>query len=170
MNMGVFVGILSALQTALEPGLTALRPILLRLMGLLVFIEVVRMVFGIVFAGASLPASLIRIVLRTGVLLAVFLAFPAIATGILQSFTTLGLIAGGKTITLAQFLDPGAWGDLGFQAGGALLTAISTASYTALLTFGLFYLVAWLVLVGSYLYMGLSLFILQIQFRLSIIG
>jgi type IV secretion system protein TrbL len=170
MNTGVFIGILNALQTALEPGLSALRPILLRLIGLLVFLDILRLVVGIVFLRASIPANLIRIVLRTSVLLAVFLAFPAIANGILQSFTTLGLLAGGNTITMAQFLDPGAWADMGFKAGGVLTDAFNKTGTFSQFTLGFFYLAGWLVLVLSYLYMGLSLFVLQIQFSLTLVG
>jgi len=123
MNTGIFVEILNALQEALVPGLTALRPILLRVLGVLVFLEVIRMVVGIVFLRASIPASLLRILLRTSVLLAVFFAVPAIANGLLQSFTTLGLLAGGNTITSAKFLDPGAWADIGIAAAQPLRDA-----------------------------------------------
>jgi type IV secretion system protein TrbL len=170
VNPGIFVEILTALQAALLPGLTVLRPILLRLIGVLVFIEILRLVMGILFARASITAGLIRLVLRTTVLLAVFFAFPAIANGILQSFTTLGLLAGGNTITMAQFLDPGAWADIGFTSARPLLDAWGkTGTFTGF-TLGLFYLFAWLVFVGAYLYMGLSLFVLQIQFSLTLVG
>jgi len=108
MNSGVLIEILTALQDALQPGMTVLRPLLLRWLGLLVFLEVLHLVVGILFARAAIAPGLLRLVLRTSVLLAVFLALPAIANGILQSFTALGLLAGGNGITIGQFLDPGA--------------------------------------------------------------
>jgi type IV secretion system protein TrbL len=170
MNTGVLMQILDTLQAALIPGLTALRPILLRLIALLVFLEILRLMAGVIFAHAPLATGLIRLVMRTSVLLTVFLALPAVANGILAQATTLGLIAGGNSITTGQFLDLSAWFDTGLTAGRSLLAAFGKLGYLSMATLGLFYLGAWLVLVGAYLYMDLSLFVLQIQFSLALVG
>ena len=168
-DLGVFVQTLQALQQALQPGMTLLRPVLLSLMGLLVLIEALCLAGGIMWLRTSIPASCLRFFFRTSVLVAVFLSAPALATGLVRGFTQLGLLAGNNAITVTQFMDPGQWLTMGFKTGQILLTAWDNTGYFHIFD-GIVYLIAWLILIAAFLYMGFSLFILQLQMTVSLVG
>jgi type IV secretory pathway TrbL component len=168
-DLGIFARILVDLQAALQPGMTLLRPVLLLAMTILVTIAAVFIAVGIIFLRASIPASLTRFVLRTSVLVAVFLAAPRVMTTIVEGFTQLGLLAGNNTITIAQFMDPGAWLGMGFMTAQPLLDAWARTGYFSFFD-GVVYLFFWLVMMAAFFYMCGSLFVLQLQMSLALAG
>jgi P-type conjugative transfer protein TrbL len=167
--LGIFVKLLAELQQALQPGMTLLRPVLLFMMGTMVLMECIAVATSIMLLNASVPASLLRLGLRTGVFLAVLLGAPALMTEVIDGFTRLGLLAGNNTINIARFMDPGAWLSMGFQTGQPLLDAWKATGVFAVLQ-GFVYLFVWAVLIIAFVYMGFSLFILQLQMTFCLIG
>lgn len=168
-RFAIFAQTLKDLQQAILPGMTLLRPVLLAMMGFFVLMELITTAAGIMWLRHSVPAGVLRIVLRTSVLVATLQAAPWIATNLVDGFTQLGLLGGNNTITVAQFMDPGAWLSLGFQTGKPLLNALAKVAYWDIVI-GVMYLGAWLVMVLAFLYMGFSLFVLQFQMSLSMVG
>ena len=168
-DMGVFAQTLAQLTQAMQPGMTLLRPVLLALLGMLAVIELISMATAILLLRASASAQLLRFGLRTGAVLAVQSVAPAVLTGIVRGFTELGLLAGNNTITIAKFMDPGQWIMLGFSTGGPILDAWNKTGYFSLGE-GVVYLVFWLVMIAAFTYMGMSLFVLQLQMGLAVVG
>jgi P-type conjugative transfer protein TrbL len=168
-DLGIFVQLLAQLQQALQPGMTLLRPVLLLMMGTMVLMESIAVATSIMLLGASVPASLLRLSLRTGVFLAVLLGAPALMTEVVDGFTRLGLLAGNNSISIAQFMDPGAWLSMGFKTGQPILDAWKATGVFAVLQ-GFVYLFAWVALVIAFVYMGFSLFTLQLQMTFCLIG
>jgi type IV secretion system protein TrbL len=153
----------------MQPGMTLLRPVLLALLGMLVTIEAICMASAILFLQASIPAQLIRFVVRTSVILAVQLVAPAVLTGIVRGFTELGLLAGNNTISIARFMDPGQWISMGFATGAPILEAWNKTGIFSVGE-GVIYLFFWIVLIVAFVYMGMSLFVLQLQMGLAVVG
>lgn len=168
-EVGILAQTLAQLTQAMQPGMTLLRPVLLALLGMLVVLELIAMATAILFLRASASAQLLRFVLRTGAVLAVQLVAPALFTGIVRGFTELGLLGGNNTITIAKFMDPGSWLELGFKTGAPILDAWNRTGYFSLGE-GVIYLVFWLVMLVAFTYMGMSLFVLQLQMGLALVG
>jgi type IV secretion system protein TrbL len=170
VNPGIFAQLLHALQQALQPGLGAMRPYILGLFGFLAFLELVRLAAGWVLGAAGVPQSAIRFLLRSGVLLWVVLEYPLMVSLVMESFVKLGLIAGGQAITVAQFLDPGAYLAIGIQVGDVLYQRVTANIGLSTIPMALAYLVAWVFFLLAYGVMALSVFILQVEFTLTIMA
>jgi type IV secretion system protein TrbL len=168
-DLGIFVRLLADLQQALQPGMALLRPVLLFMMGTLLLIECLAVATSIMLLHASVPASLLRLGLRTGVVLAVLLGAPAFMTEVIDGFTRLGLLAGNNSISIAQFMDPGSWLWMGFKTGQPILEGLKATGVFAVFG-GFVYLFAWIVLIIAFAYMGFSLFVLQLQMTFALIG
>jgi type IV secretion system protein TrbL len=168
-DYGIFVKLLAELQQALQPGMTLLRPVLLLMMGTMVLMETIAVATSIMLLHASVPASLLRLGLRTGVFLAVLLGAPKVMTQVIDGFTRLGLLAGNNSISIAQFMDPGSWLWMGFKTGQPILEGLKATGVFAVFG-GFVYLFAWLVLISAFVYMGFSLFVLQLQMTFCLIG
>lgn len=168
-EIGVLVQTLRALQDAMAPGLAAIWPVLMGFLRLAIFVELVTIAVNILVVHANIPAQLLRLFLRISAVLGMMRAFPVILTTLIEESTKLGLLAGGNTVTVAQFMDPGAWLALGFKTVVPLMQAVQALSWYE---YGLsaVYLLAWLVLMAAFAYMGLSLFVLQIQMTLALVG
>jgi type IV secretion system protein TrbL len=167
MHAGIFQQFLDALQAALDPGLTALRPFVGWILGLLVFFESVRLAVGWLLGQADLPATALRFVLRTGMLVWVVAQYPLLTTQLYQSFVQLGLLTGSNALTVAQFLDPGTYLGTGLEVGKVLYnTLIANLGWTSFpLAIG--YLIAWVAFLLGYAIMALSVFLLQVEFTIA---
>jgi len=168
-DLGIFAQTLAQLTQAMQPGMALLRPVLLALLGMLVVIELLSIATAILFLRASPAAQLLRFFLRTSAVLVAQAVGPALSTGIVRGFTELGLLGGNNTITIAKFMDPGAWLIMGFKTGQPLLDAWSKTGFFSVGD-GIVYLFFWLVMIAAFVYMGMSLFILQLQMGLAVVG
>jgi type IV secretion system protein TrbL len=100
--------------------------------------------------------------------------FQTLADAIFQSFSKLGLTAGGGTISADALLKPGHLAGVGFQAAWPLLDQVSK-----LMGFTSFFdnfveimvlMVAWLAVVCAFFVLAIQLFITILEFKLATLG
>jgi type IV secretion system protein TrbL len=167
MHAGIFQQFLDALQAALDPGLTALRPFVVWLLGVLVFFESVRLAVGWLLGQADWHAAALRFVLRTGMLVWVIAEYPLLTTQLYQSFVQLGLLTGSNALTVQQFLDPGTYLGTGLQVGKVLYNTLLANVGLTTIPLALGYLLAWVAFLLGYAIMALSVFLLQVEFTIA---
>ena len=116
-------------------------------------------------------ARLIRKTLYIGVFAFILSNFNRLAAIIYNSFAGLGLKAGGGTLTQAQLLQPGRLAQIGIDAGKPILDAISgLMGYVSFFDNFLpiiILLIAWLVVVASFIIIAIQLFVSQLEFKLT---
>ena len=116
-------------------------------------------------------ARLIRKTLYIGVFAFIIGNFNNLAQIIYNSFSGLGLKAGGGTITAAQLLQPGKLAQVGIDAGKPILTSISglmgfTSFFDNFIQIAIL-LIAWLVVIISFFVMAIQIFVSLIEFKLT---
>src|SRR6204780_2607290 len=109
---------------------------------------------------------LIRKTLYIGLFAFLLGNFNSLAQVVFNSFSGLGLEAGGGTLTQAQLLQPGNLAQIGINAGKPILTAISSmVGFTSF--FSNFVQIA--VLFGAWLIVSMSFFVMAIQLLVTLI-
>lgn len=121
--------------------------------------------------GEDVSAKLIRKILYVGAFAFIIGNFNALAKIIFNSFAGLGLLAAGSALSPAEFLKPGRLAAIGIDAGGPLLEQISILSgfpevfenlHSILVLF-----LAWLVVIVSFFFLAIQLFVTLIEFKLT---
>jgi type IV secretion system protein TrbL len=142
------------------------------LAGVLIAIDIT--LAGLLWAMApdeDVLARLIKKTLYIGVFAFIIGNFNNLAQIIYTSFASLGLKAGGGTLSQAQLLQPGRLAQVGIDAGKPILDSIS-----GLMGFVSFFdnfiqiailLIAWLIVVISFFIMAIQLFVSLIEFKLT---
>jgi type IV secretion system protein TrbL len=172
-NHGIFVELLDQLSRALAPGMGVLRQEVLWLVGVLFFLEGVIGGIKILLGNASVRGIIIPLVVRTLVIVGCLSLYPTFVDMVYKGFIRAGLAAGGDAISIGKFMDPGAYLELGFRAGSVLYETHRKHlawSWEFSPGMAIVYLLAFLAFIGAYAYMGLSVFIAQIEFTLATIG
>ena len=116
-------------------------------------------------------ARLIRKTLYIGLFAFILGNFNSLAQIVFNSFSGLGLEAGGSTLTQAQLLQPGNLAQTGIDAGKPILTAISgmmgfTSFFSNFIQIAVLFL-AWLIVILSFFVMAIQLFVTLIEFKLT---
>ena len=116
-------------------------------------------------------ARLVRKTLYIGVFAFIIGNFNNLAQIIYNSFSGLGLKAGGGTITAAQLLQPGKLAQVGIDAGKPILTSISglmgfTSFFDNFIQIAIL-LIAWLIVIISFFVMAIQVFVSLIEFKLT---
>lgn len=115
-------------------------------------------------------ARLIKKTLYVGAFAFIIGNFNAIGNIIFQSFSGLGLVASGSTMTTGEFLQPGRLAQVGVEAAEPLLDQVGELSgFTkvfANLDTIVILLLAWVVVVLSFFVLSIQLFITLIEFKL----
>lgn len=121
--------------------------------------------------GEDVSAKLIRKTLYVGAFAFIIGNFNSLAEIVFRSFAGLGLLASGSALSQAEFLQPGRLASIGIDAGSPLLDHISRMSgfpevfsnlHSILVLF-----VAWLVVVISFFFLAIQLFVTLIEFKLT---
>lgn len=121
--------------------------------------------------GEDVSAKLIRKTLYVGAFAFIIGNFNALAKIVFNSFAGLGLLASGSALSPAEFLQPGRLAAIGVDAGGPLLEQISSLSgfpevfgnlHSILVLF-----LAWLVVIVSFFFLTIQLFVTLIEFKLT---
>src|ERR1700734_594787 len=116
-------------------------------------------------------ARLIKKSLYIGVFAFIIGNFNNLAQIIYNSFASLGIEAGGGTMSQAQLLQPGRLAQVGITAGQPILSSISglmgfTSFFDTFVQIAIL-LIAWLIVVISFFIMAIQLFISLIEFKLT---
>ncbi|WP_439861779.1 P-type conjugative transfer protein TrbL [Pseudomonas sp. MBLB4136] len=121
--------------------------------------------------GEDVSAKLIRKILYVGAFAFIIGNFNALAKIIFNSFAGLGLLAAGSALSPAEFLKPGRLAAIGIDAGAPLLEQISMLSgfpevfenlHSILVLF-----LAWLVVIVSFFFLAIQLFVTLVEFKLT---
>ncbi|HBX54591.1 P-type conjugative transfer protein TrbL [Pseudomonas sp. UBA2684] len=121
--------------------------------------------------GEDVSLKLIRKTLYIGAFAFIIGNFNVLAEIIFNSFAGLGLLASGSALSQAEFLQPGRLASVGIDAGRPLLEQISKLSGFPEV-FGnldsiLVLFLAWLVVVVSFFFLAIQLFVTLIEFKLT---
>ncbi|RPV48989.1 P-type conjugative transfer protein TrbL [Pseudomonas aeruginosa] len=121
--------------------------------------------------GEDVSAKLIRKTLYVGAFAFIIGNFNWLAEIVFRSFAGLGLLASGSTLCQGEFLQPGRLASIGIDAGGPLLDHISRMSgfpevFSNLHSILVLFL-AWLVVVISFFFLAIQLFVTLIEFKLT---
>jgi hypothetical protein len=116
MDPSLLQKLINGFDAVLAPGLAALRPVLLFWLGALVFLELLRACQAVLLDG-HLANHLGKFLLRTLIFGYAYVGFPSIVSALYQGFVHLGLLVGGNTLAVQQFLDPGTLLAVGVQTG-----------------------------------------------------
>ena len=121
--------------------------------------------------GEDVSAKLIRKTLYVGAFAFIIGNFNALAKIVFNSFAGLGLLASGSGLSQAEFLQPGRLAAIGVDAGGPLLEQISSLSgfpevFSNLHSILVLFL-AWLVVIVSFFFLAIQLFVTLVEFKLT---
>lgn len=121
--------------------------------------------------GEEVSAKLIRKVLYVGAFAFIIGNFNMLAKVIFNSFAGLGLLASGSTMSPSEFLQPGRLASTGIEAARPMLVQISSLGgfpeafgnlHSILVLF-----LAWLVVITSFFFLAIQLFVTLIEFKLT---
>jgi len=122
--------------------------------------------------GEDVLTKLIRKTLYIGAFAYIIGNFNTLAGIVFRSFTGLGLLAAGSTLSIGNFLQPGRLAAIGVQAGQPILQQIGTMSHGFTAVFSnldmiVVLLLAWIVVVISFFILAVQLFVTLIEFKLT---
>lgn len=121
--------------------------------------------------GDDIMGKLIKKVLYVGAFAYIIGNFNLLAGIVFRSFSGLGLLASGSTISQAEFLQPGRLAKVGIDAGAPILKQISDVAGFPEVFMNIDVVVvlflAWLVLIVSFFVLAVQLFVTLIEFKLT---
>ncbi|KQW72222.1 conjugal transfer protein TrbL [Phenylobacterium sp. Root77] len=121
--------------------------------------------------GEEILARLVKKTLYVGAFAFILSNFNALARIIFESFSGLGLQAGGGGMAAGEFLRPGRLGQAGIEAGQPILEAAQQMSGFPAVFDNLpqiaVLLLAWLVVVLAFFVLAVQLFVTLVEFKLT---
>src|SRR5258706_8347090 len=165
-SAGILQQMLTLLEAALKPSATAIRGQLTFWYTLFIVLEVAHLGW-VALRGGPVGAGLVRLLIRSSLVIWGIQHYAELFEGAITTMVRLGLAAAGHRITVAQFLDPGAWLELGFRAGAGLYAMFSASTGLLSLPMGLAWLGAWLAYMAAFAVMGLNILLWQVEVLLA---
>ena len=171
-DLGIVDQFLETFTLFIDSGFGLLAPNVAFLTSAIVTIDIV--LAGLFWAYGSIesfPTAFLKKVLFVGFFALILNEFPLISDIIFRSFGQLGLNATGNTLTAEDLFRPGFIANVGFQAGHPLLAEIGSLTgpvgffvnfVTILILF-----VAWFVVLFSFFFLAIQLFVTIIEFKLT---
>ena len=169
---GVIDGFLATFTQYIDSGFGLVQSDVHWLASTLIAIDVtLAALFWALAPDEDILARLIRKTLYVGVFAFILGNFNNLAQIIYNSFSSLGLEAGGGTITAQQLLQPGQLAEIGIDAGKPILSAISglvgfTSFFDNFVEIAIL-LIAWLIVIISFFVIAIQLFVSLIEFKLT---
>ncbi len=171
-NVGVIDTFLNTFTTYIDSGFGLLKGEVAYLSSTLIVIDIT--LAGLFWAWGSDEDVVQRLVKKTlsiGFFAFIIGNFNALAKVLFNSFAGLGLLAGGSSITTAQFLQPGRLAQVGLDAGQPLLDAASkmmgfTAFFANFVQIAVL-MVSWLLVLIAFFILAIQLFVTLIEFKLT---
>lgn len=121
--------------------------------------------------GEDVSTKLIRKILYVGAFAFIIGNFNALAKIVFNSFAGLGLLAAGSVVSPAEFLQPGHLASVGIAAGRPLLDQVRDMSgfpeVFSNIDSIMVLLLAWLVVIISFFFLTIQLFVTLIEFKLT---
>ena len=171
-NVGVIDTFLNTFTTYIDSGFGLLKGEIAYLSSTLIVLDIT--LAGLFWAWGADEDVLQRLVKKTlsiGFFAFIIGNFNGLAQIIFKSFSGLGLLAGGSSITTAEFLRPGRLAQVGLDAGQPLLDAASKmlgfTSFFANFVQIAVLMVSWLIVLVAFFILAVQLFITLIEFKLT---
>jgi type IV secretion system protein TrbL len=169
---GVIDGFLGTFTQYIDSGFGLVQGDVRWLAGTLIGIDVgLAALFWVMAPDEDILARLIRKTLYIGAFAFILGNFNGLAEIVFNSFSGLGLKAGGGSLSQAQLLQPGHFAQVGIDAGKPILDSI-----TKLMGFTSFFenfvqisilLLAWIIVILSFFVIAIQLFVSLIEFKLT---
>jgi type IV secretion system protein TrbL len=171
-NVGVIDTFLNTFTTYIDSGFGLLKGEIAHLSSALIVLDIV--LAGLFWAWGADEDVLQRLVKKTlyiGFFAFVIGNFNSLAKILFNSFAGLGLLAGGSSITTAEFLRPGRLAQVGLDAGQPLLDAANqlvgpVAIFTNAIQIAVL-MVSWLLVLIAFFILAIQLFVTLIEFKLT---
>jgi type IV secretion system protein TrbL len=171
-NVGVIDTFLNTFTTYIDSGFGLLKGEITFLSSTLIVIDIT--LAGLFWAWGSDEDVIQRLVKKTlyiGFFAFLIGNFNGLAKILFNSFAGLGLLAGGSSITTAEFLRPGRLAQVGLDAGQPLLDAAAqlvgpVAIFTNAIQIAVL-MVSWLIVLIAFFILAVQLFITLIEFKLT---
>lgn len=160
---GVLWQILTAIETALQPGAGAIRQHLLWFWQMFLWWELVTGLYRFAFRGMPLP-DLAGSLLRAGIIFWAIQYWPDLMMWTQETFVALGLLAGGNSLSVQQMLDPGYVLSLGIDVGNLLYQAMLRNLGLTSIPLGFAYFILYLIYQTAFLVLAGSIFAWEIEF------
>ncbi len=171
-NVGVIDTFLNTFTTYIDSGFGLLKGEVAYLSSTLIVIDVT--LAGLFWAWGADEDILQRLVKKTlyiGFFAFLISNFNSLATIIFNSFSGLGLKAGGSTLSANDFLHPGKIAEVGLDAGQPLLNAANQlmgfTSFFANFVQIAVLLISWLIILIAFFILAVQLFVTLIEFKLT---
>lgn len=171
-DVGVIDLFLNTFATYIDSGFGLLRGEIAYLSSALIVIDIT--LAGLFWAWGADEDVIQRLVKKTlyiGFFALVIGNFNALAKILFDSFAGLGLLAGGSSITTAEFLRPGRLAQVGLDAGQPLLDAagqmMGFTSFFANFVQIAVLMVSWLIVLIAFFVLAVQLFVTLIEFKLT---
>jgi type IV secretion system protein TrbL len=171
-NVGVIDTFLNTFTTYIDSGFGLLKGEIAYLSSTLIVLDIT--LAGLFWAWGADEDVLQRLVKKTlsiGFFAFIIGNFNSLAQIVFKSFSGLGLLAGGSSITTAEFLRPGRLAQVGLDAGQPLLDAASKmlgfTSFFANFVQIAVLMVSWLIVLVAFFILAVQLFITLIEFKLT---
>jgi type IV secretion system protein TrbL len=165
-SIGVLQRILNDIHASVQAGGALLYPELLLWVTILGTLALAWVAYGIIRNGYALHSALGLLVRITMVLLLLD-RWPWFLSGLRDLAISLGLVATGNTLDLAEFLDPGMLVKAGIDSGAVLWRAVQKNMGWTSPFLGLVFTAAWLLYVGAYMVMAYKVFWFQVEMLLA---
>jgi type IV secretion system protein TrbL len=165
-TIGVLQRILNDIHATVQAGGALLYPELLLWVTILGTFALAWVAYGILRNGYALHSAL-GFLVRVTLVLMLLDRWPWFLSGMRDLAISLGLVATGNTLKLAEFLDPGMLVKVGIDSGAVLWRSVQkNMGWTSPLLGGIF-TVAWLIYVGAYTVMAYKIFWFQVELLLA---
>ena len=170
-NLSVIDQFLAAFSQYIDSGFGLLHGEVAFLTATLVVIDMTLAGLFWAMGGEDVIGKLIRKTLYVGAFAFIIGNFNTLSGILFKSFAGLGLVASGSTLTQAQLLQPGQLAKVGVDAARPILIQISSltgfpevfANLDTIAVLGL----AWLVVIVSFFFLAVQLFVTLIEFKLT---
>ena len=171
-NVGVIDTFLNTFTTYIDSGFGLLKGEIAYLSSALIVLDIT--LAGLFWAWGADEDVLQRLVKKTlsiGFFAFIIGNFNGLSKILFNSFTGLGLLAGGSSITASEFLRPGRLAQVGLDAGQPLLDAASKmmgfTSFFANFVQIAVLMVSWLLVLIAFFILAVQLFVTLIEFKLT---
>lgn len=171
-NVGVIDTFLNTFTTYIDSGFGLLKGDIAYLSSTLIVIDIV--LAGLFWAWGADEDVLQRLIKKTlyiGFFAFIITNFNNLSAIVFNSFASLGLKAGGSSISTADFLRPGRLAQVGLDAGQPLLDAASQmmgfTSFFANFVQIAVLMVSWLLVLIAFFILAVQLFVTLIEFKLT---
>jgi type IV secretion system protein TrbL len=171
-NVGVIDTFLNTFTTYIDSGFGLLKGEVAYLSSTLVIIDIT--LAGLFWAWGADEDILQRLIKKTlyiGFFAFIIGNFNSLAAIVFNSFSGLGLKAGGSTLSANDFLHPGKIAEVGLDAGQPLLNAASQlmgfTSFFANFVQIAVLLISWLLILIAFFILAVQLFVTLIEFKLT---